>query len=236
MDTSSIDFLLTTFSEGYFPRLLTNIVGGCALIYGVYLPNNNRKREYLFTFLMFNLVIFHIAYLLNKTELSLGAAFGLFAVFGLLRYRTEEMPMKEMTYLFVSIALGLVTAVARGYAEAAGVSFILLVATFLLDSGLISRKELHKDIRYEQIEMIRPENHEGLLQDLRHRTGLDIHYITIQNIDFVRDAADLRIFYHEHQASTAAKSKAAFNEKTTPLFKEKSEGKASLRPDGVRIN
>lgn len=218
MDTHTLNFILGFFSDGYLPRLFTDIVGGCALIYGIYLPNNNRKREYLFTFLMFNLVIFHIAYLLNKTELSLGAAFGLFAVFGLLRYRTEEMPMKEMTYLFVSIALGLVTAVARGYVEAAGVSVVLLAATFLLDSGLISRKELHKDIRYEQIEMIRPENRERLLQDLRQRTGLDIHFVTVQNIDFVRDIADLRIFYHEHPAATASQTQptTAFHEKPRP--------------------
>lgn len=205
MDTPLLSIVLTTVTDGYIPRLLTDLLAACVLMYGIYLPNNNRNREYLFTFLMFNLVIFHIAYLLNKTELSLGAAFGLFAVFGLLRYRTEEMPMKEMTYLFVAIALGLVTAVARGYAEAAGVSAVLLTATFLLDSGLISRKELHKDLRYEQVEMVRPENRAQLLQDLRQRTGLDIHFVTIQNIDFVRDIANLRIFYHEQNTVSAPK-------------------------------
>jgi hypothetical protein len=131
--------------------------------------------------------------------MSLGAAFGLFAVFGLLRYRTENIPMKDMTYLFLAIALGLVTAVARGYLEAAGVSAVLLVATFFLDSGLMLRKELHKDIRYERIEMIKPENRHKLLQDLRARTGLDIHFVTIQSIDFARDIANLRVFYHENQ-------------------------------------
>lgn len=205
MDTPLLSIVLTTVTDGYVPRLLTDLVAACVLMYVIYLPNNNRNREYLFTFLMFNLVIFHIAYLLNKTEMSLGAAFGLFAVFGLLRYRTEEMPMKEMTYLFVAIALGLVTAVARGYAEAAGVAAVLLTATFLLDSGLISRKELHKDLRYEQVEMVRPENRAQLLQDLRRRTGLDIHFVTIQNIDFVRDIANLRIFYHEQATAPATK-------------------------------
>lgn len=214
MDTPLLSIVLTTVSDGYIPRLLTDLLAACVLMYGIYLPNNNRNREYLFTFLMFNLVIFHIAYLLNKTELSLGAAFGLFAVFGLLRYRTEEMPMKEMTYLFVAIALGLVTAVARGYAEAAGVSAVLLTATFLLDSGLISRKELHKDLRYEQVEMVRPENRAQLLQDLRQRTGLDIHFVTIQNIDFVRDIANLRIFYHEQNTGFATKAQAAESPET----------------------
>jgi len=116
--------------------------------------------------------------------------------------------MKEMTYLFISIALGLVTAVARGYAEAAGVSGVLLAATFLLDTRLISRKELHKDLRYEKIEMIRPENRAQLLQDLRERTALDIHFVIIQNIDFVRDVANLRIFYHEQHTPNADQAQA----------------------------
>ena len=201
MDSALLKHLLDNLSDGYFPRLLTDALAACVLMYCIYLPNNNRNREYLFTFLMFNLVIFHIAFLLNKTEMSLGAAFGLFAVFGLLRYRTEDIPMKEMTYLFLAIALGLVTAVARGQGEAAGVCGVLLAATFLLDSGRISRKELHKDLRYEQIEMIKPEHRARLLQDLRERTGLDIHFVTIQNIDFVRDIANLRVFYHEHQTT-----------------------------------
>lgn len=198
--------VIDNLTGDYFPRLMTDLVSVCFLMFGIYLPNNNRNREYLFTFLMFNVAIFHIALLLNKTEMSLGAAFGLFAVFGLLRYRTEDIPMKEMTYLFVSIALGLVTAVSRGRFEAAGVSAVLLAATFLLDSGLVSRKELHKDLRYERIKMIKPENRAELLDDLRSRTGLDIHFVAIQSIDFVRDIANLRVFYHEQQVTICKES------------------------------
>jgi len=206
MDTPLMHTVIDNLTGDYFPRLMTDLVSVCFLMFGIYLPNNNRNREYLFTFLMFNVAIFHIALLLNKTEMSLGAAFGLFAVFGLLRYRTEDIPMKEMTYLFVSIALGLVTAVSRGRFEAAGVSAVLLAATFLLDSGLVSRKELHKDLRYERIEMIKPENRAELLDDLRSRTGLDIHFVAIQSIDFVRDIANLRVFYHEQQVTICKES------------------------------
>src|SRR5438034_9014075 len=206
MDTPLMHTVIDNLTGDYFPRLMTDLVSVCFLMFGIYLPNNNRNREYLVTFLMFNVAIFHIALLLNKTEMSLGAAFGLFAVFGLLRYRTEDIPMKEMTYLFVSIALGLVTAVSRGRFEAAGVSAALLAATFLLDSGLVSRKELHKDLRYERIEMIKPENRAELLDDLRSRTGLDIHFVAIQSIDFVRDIANLRVFYHEQQVTICKES------------------------------
>src|SRR6185503_1118104 len=185
--------LVNKLGEKYFVRLLIDGLAIVSLLYGIYLPNNNRNREYIFTFLMFNLVIFHIAFLLNGVTLSLGAAFGLFAVFGLLRYRTEDIPMKDMTYLFLAIAFGLISAVTRGDWEPAIVCSALLVPTFVLDSSLISRKELHQDIRYEQVAMIRPERPAQLMEDLRNRTGLDIHFLSIQNIDFVRDTAIIRV-------------------------------------------
>ena len=191
--------LVNKLGDKYFRRLLIDAVAAGILLFGIYFPNNNRNREYLFTLLMFNIVIFHIAFLLNGVNLSLGAAFGLFAVFGLLRYRTEDIPMKDMTYLFLSIAMGLIVAVARGDWEPAIVCCVILLPTFVLDSKLIFKKELHKDVRYEQIEMVKPENYNKLMDDLRTRTGLDIHFISIQNIDFVRDTATVRIFYYERK-------------------------------------
>jgi len=191
--------LVNKLGDKYFRRLLIDAVAAGILLFGIYFPNNNRNREYLFTLLMFNIVIFHIAFLLNGVNLSLGAAFGLFAVFGLLRYRTEDIPMKDMTYLFLSIAMGLIVAVARGDWEPAIVCCVILLPTFVLDSKLIFKKELHKDVRYEQIEMVKPENYEKLMEDLRTRTGLDIHFISIQNIDFVRDTATVRVFYYERK-------------------------------------
>ena len=191
--------LINKLGDKYFRRLLIDVIAAGVLLFGIYFPNNNRNREYLFTLLMFNIVIFHIAFLLNGVNLSLGAAFGLFAVFGLLRYRTEDIPMKDMTYLFLSIAMGLIVAVARGDWEPAIVCCVILLPTFVLDSKLIFKKELHKDVRYEQIEMVKPENYEKLMEDLRTRTGLDIHFISIQNIDFVRDTATVRVFYYERR-------------------------------------
>jgi hypothetical protein len=188
--------LVNRLGDKYFRRLLIDLVAICILLYAIYLPNN-RKREYIFTFMMFNVVIYHIAFLLNSVELSLGAAFGLFAVFGLMRYRTEDIAIKDMTYLFLSIAMGLITAVARGDWEPALVCLIILLLTFLLDSNLILKKELSKNIQYENIEMIKPENHTALIEDLRKRTGLDIHRIAIMRVDFMRDIAVIRVYYYE---------------------------------------
>lgn len=191
--------LVNKLGDKYFLRLLIDAIAVCVLLFGIYYPNNNRNREYLFTMLMFNVVIFHIGFLLKSVELSLGAAFGLFAVFGLLRYRTEDIPMKDMTYLFISIAVGLIVAVTQGDWEPAIVCCVILLPTFLLDSNWILRKQLHKDVRYEQIDMVRPENHEKLKEELRQRTGLDIHFIRVLDIDFVRDTARVRIFYYERE-------------------------------------
>jgi hypothetical protein len=199
--------LVNKLGDKYFRRLLIDVIAACILLYGIYLPNNNRNREYLFTFLMFNLVIFHVAFLLNSVTFSLGAAFGLFAVFGLLRYRTEDIPMKDMTYLFLAISFGLIVAVARGDWEPAIVCCVLLVPTFLLDSSMIFRKELHKDVRYEQIEMIKPEHRAKLMEDLRNRTGLDIHFLSIQSIDFVRDTAVVRVYYYDRRVDPKRQKK-----------------------------
>ena len=191
--------LINKLGDKYFLRLLIDALAVCVLLFGIYFPNNNKNREYLFTMLMFNVVIFHIGFLLKSVELSLGAAFGLFAVFGLLRYRTEDIPMKDMTYLFISIALGLIVAVTQGDWEPAVVCCVILLPTFLLDSNWIFRKALHKDIRYEQVEMVKPENHAKLKEELCQRTGLDIHHLSIQNIDYVRDTATVRVFYYERK-------------------------------------
>lgn len=193
--------LINKLGGKYFLKLAIDLAATAVLLYGIYLPNNNRNREYIFTFFMLNVVIFHVAFLLNGVTMSMGAAFGLFAVFGLLRYRTEDIPMKDMTYLFLCIALGLIVAVASGNWEPAAICGVILVPTFLLDSRLIARKELHKDVRYENIEMVKPDNQAKLMEDLRTRTGLDIHYIAIRNIDFVRDTATVRVFYFERKVN-----------------------------------
>ena len=190
--------LINKLGDRYFRRLVIDLAAIIILLWGIYLPNNNKNREYLFTFMMLNVVIFHLSYLLSGAEFSTGVALGLFAVFGLLRYRTEDIPMKDMTYVFLSISMGLITGVMIGDWEPAVVCAIVLVITFIMDARFILKKELSKSIQYENIEMIKPENHAKLLADLRERTGLDIHYIRIRNVDYLRDTATIRIYYFEH--------------------------------------
>lgn len=192
----SLSDVVNRLGAKFFIRLLIDLTSICILLFLIYLPNN-KKREYIFTFFMFNAAIFLITFLMNDVVMSMGAAFGLLAVFGMLRYRTEDIAMKDMTYLFLSIAIGLITAVTKGNWEPAVVSVILLLLTFLLDSGLILKRELYKNVQYENIEMIKPENHAALMDDLQKRTGLNIHRIAVGRVDFLRDTATVRIYYYE---------------------------------------
>ncbi len=128
----------------------------------------------------------------------MGAAFGLFAVFSMLRYRTEGISTKDMTYLFIVIAMGLICAVSKAtYFELIIINLILIAFTYMLDGNWLVRNELVKSIIYENIEMIRPENYSALMDDLRKRTGLDIHKVSVNKIDFLKDVASVQVYYYE---------------------------------------
>jgi hypothetical protein len=184
-------------SDKFFWRLLIDLVALTVLVRFIYF-RIYRKKDYLFTFYLFNIIIYIITYLLNKVDLSMGAAFGLFAVFSMLRYRTEGISTKEMTYLFIVIAMGLICAVSKGsYFELILLNVILIGFTYALDGNWLVRNEMVKLIIYENIELTKHENREALLTDLRKRTGLDIHRISIVRLDFLRDTAMINIYYYE---------------------------------------
>ena len=132
--------------------------------------------------------------------MSLGAAFGLFAVFSMLRYRTEGITTKDMTYLFIVIAIGLICAVSKAtYFELGIINAILIGFTYALDGNWLVRNEMVKNVLYENIEMIKPENQPELIKDLRNRTGLNIHRITINRVDFLKDTAMIKIYFYEER-------------------------------------
>lgn len=200
-DTAAVAESTFTFFERlspkFFMRLGINIVSIIILVRFIYFPAH-KSREYFFTFFIFNLLIFLITFLLNKVEMSMGAAFGLFAVFSMLRYRTEGISIKDMTYLFLVIAIGLINAVAKGsWDEFAVINLIILGSTFLLESNLLMKREATKIIEYENIELIKPDRREELLADLETRTGIKINRIYISEVNFLRDTATIIIYYYE---------------------------------------
>ncbi|MGZ3866379.1 MAG: DUF4956 domain-containing protein, partial [Bacteroidia bacterium] len=174
---SKISFRLAT-------RILIDTATVFILVRYIYFPIY-RHREYFFMFVIFNLIIFLVSFLLNKVELSMGAAFGLFAVFSMLRYKTDNISIKDMTYLFLSIAIGLVSAVTKikgapdnyEYLFLIGINLTILAITYLLESKIFNKKEHIKTIIYENIELIQSNRQEELLADIRQRTGIDVHRV-----------------------------------------------------------
>jgi len=189
--------LFEKLSPKFFIRLLVNLISVFVLVRFVYIPIY-RSREYIFTFFIFNLIIFLITYLLNKVEMSMGAAFGLFAVFSMLRYRTEDISIKDMTYMFLVIAMGLINAVTKGsWDELSLLMSIIILVTWLLESKVLMKKEVSKLVMYENIELIKPENKDALIKDLEQKLGVKINQVTIGKIDFLRDTAQIQVHYYE---------------------------------------
>lgn len=160
----------------------------------------NRRKDYLFTFFIFNLLTFFICFLLRKVPMELGFALGLFAVFGILRYRTEPIPIKEMTYLFIVIGLAMINALANksiSFVELMFVNLSVILVTFSFEKLWFNHEVQEKRIVYERIELIVPEKRVEMIEDLKERTGLDIVKIQIGKIDFLRDVASITVFFKE---------------------------------------
>jgi len=182
--------------EEFFISLAIDVAAVFLIIVLIYYPSY-RKLDYIFTFIIFNLVIFLLTFVLKYVKLSMGAAFGLFAVFSMLRYRTEGISIKDMTYLFIFIAMGLISAVQLEYYQLSVILGVLILGTFVIDGKYIIKREFYKRVQYENIEFIKPENYDRLVEDLRTRLGLNIHRVTIHQIDFLRDTAIVKVYYYE---------------------------------------
>ncbi len=181
----------------FFIRIGINFASVFILIRFIYF-RRYKSSENFFTFFIFNLIIFLITFILNKSDMSMGAAFGLFAVFSMLRYRTEGISTKDMTYLFLVIAMGLITALSKGtWFELIFLNILIILSTYLLESSMLMKKEETKIIQYENIEMIQPEFHTELIADLEKRMGIKINRISIGKVDFLKDTALIKIYYYE---------------------------------------
>lgn len=193
-------------SVKFFLRLGTNLLTVFILIRLIYYRIYH-KADLFLTFFVFNLIIFLITYLLNKVQMSIGAAFGLFAVFSMLRYRTEGLSAKDMTYLFVVISVGLISAIIKGgWDEITLINAMILLCVYLLESNWLIKREYRKTVFYDRIELILPDKRPQLIEDLAARTGLMIHRVEICNLDFLKDSAQITIYYHQSEPTSYVKT------------------------------
>ena len=186
------------FTEYFVLRLLINLVSMVVLVRFIYYKVHNR-RDLFSPFFLLNFIIFLLAYMLKVSGGfdSIGSAFGLLAAFSLLRFRTDALSMKDMTYLFIVMTIGLINSVMKGsYLERVAINGIIVAVVFAADGNVIFRDEKTKTIEIEGLENIKPEQRKLLVEDLRNRTGLDIQKVTIDHIDFVRNRATIRVYYY----------------------------------------
>lgn len=183
-------------NKNFYINLLIDLTALLLIIGLIYYPNYKRL-DTIFTFVLFNVTIFLLTFLLNQVKISMGAAFGLFAVFSMLRYRTAGISVKDMTYLFVFIAMGLLSGIQLEIFELLVVFAVIFVAIFLFDTKLLIKRESSKIVFFENIELIHTDKNEELIAELRNRTGLNIHRISIDEISYLRDSATITIYYYE---------------------------------------
>ncbi len=181
---------------GLLIRFGVNIVVVLIIIYGFYYTKSKR-RDYSFTFTLISISIFFLIYLLGEVKLKIGFALGLFAIFGIIRYRTETIPVREMTYLFMIIALSVINALNEDWSivNIAVVNLIFILCIWLCESNHWLKHIACKYVKYDRIELIVPERYEELVEDLKKRTGLEITKVEVGSIDFLKDSAILKVYY-----------------------------------------
>lgn len=163
---------------------------------------NSHNKEFLFTYFMVSIVVFFICFTLKKFELEMGMALGLFAIFAIIRYRTDPIPIKEMTYLFIVIGVSVINALANqkmSYLELAVANIAIASSAGLLEAIWFKKGEAKKSIVFEEIALIKPENYQDLKSNLEKRTGLRINRVEVHDIDFLKDTAMVTIYYHPHR-------------------------------------
>ena len=179
-----------------------NLVVALLIVRFIYYPAR-QSRNFVFTFLAFNTVIYFVLGMLTSATLSVGVGFGLFAIFSVLRYRTDEMPIREMTYLFIVIALPVMNSVMM---SANSIPWLLVAngtivaLLFALEREWGFHFAVSKRVVYDRVELITPANNDRLLADLRERTGLPVERVEVRRIDFLHDTAELLVFYDEPRA------------------------------------
>ncbi len=185
--------------NNFLINFLFNFVVAVIIVRFIYYPSTHNKR-YIFSFLAFNTIIFFVLSFMENIEIGIGAGFGLFAIFSILRYRTDPMPVREMTYLFIITALPMMNSVGvegtlwpQLLLANGAVMLILLV----LEKGWGFHYESSKRIVYEKVELIRPDRRAELIADLETRTGLKIKRTEIGKVDFLRDIADITVYYDD---------------------------------------
>jgi hypothetical protein len=190
---------LSAFILGFLFNLAITLV----LVRCIYYPVT-RNKNYVFTFIAFSTLIFFVLSFLASVEIGVGVGFGLFAIFSILRYRTDPIPIREMTYLFIIAALPVMNSAAAGgevWPQLIIANLAIVGILYILEKGWGFKFESNRQITYEKVELVRPDREAELIADLQNRTGLKINRISVGKLDYLHDTALLKIYFSEPQSS-----------------------------------
>ncbi|WP_430400746.1 DUF4956 domain-containing protein [Flavobacterium sp.] len=191
-------FNIAAFSN----RAIIDFISIIILVGLIYYPKHKNK-DFIFNFVLFNVVNFMICSLLGAVKIKIGFAFGLFAMFSIIRYRTIAISIKDMGYFFGCVALGMINSLASvddGYYLLIACNAVILILTFCLERLDFLKNENSKDIVYDNVELIKPDNKLLLLEDLKIRTGLNIHNVEVISIDYLKDVALIKAYYFSKES------------------------------------
>lgn len=197
---SAENFCLSSNLFNLCMSFLLNTLAVWTIVHFFYYPKGHR-RDYYFTFMLLSVSIFMLIYLLlqNASDMGIGAALGLFAIFGIIRYRTESVPIREMTYLFFLVALSVLNGKTGelNFMSRIIVNLIFVGIVWVCENYLSAYKEGCKFVRYDNIDLITPERYDELKADLEKRLGIDITRVEVGAVDFLTDMTMLRVFYKD---------------------------------------
>lgn len=184
-------------------QFLINLVVCSVIVWLFYYPKSHRK-DFSVTFMLFSTAVFMLLFFMKSVGVDVSIGLGLFMIFGIMRYRTEMVPIREMTYLFLSIAVAVINGINLmvSYAELVMANALLLIILFVMEYVVSRGREASKLVCYERIELIRPERREELIADLETRLGHKVTKVDVGNVDFLRDVAFLKVYYKPAKGET----------------------------------
>ncbi|MDA8650143.1 DUF4956 domain-containing protein [Schleiferiaceae bacterium] len=195
---------ITWFDPDFYTLILRvsiNLLFLIIVIRYLYYPIAKRK-DYLFTYFLIGFITFFLCFGLKKLDIDTGMGLGLFAIFGIIRYRTSTVEIKEMTYLFIVIGLSVINSLASNkisIAELALINVSICILTYLIEYVFLLRNETQKTILFEQIDLIKSFNNAELKSNLEERTGLKINRVEVGKINYLNDTADVKIYYFDDE-------------------------------------
>jgi hypothetical protein len=178
------------------------------LVFGIYYTTFRRKN-FVFTFFLIGTIVFFLSYVMSKLNLNVGFALGLFAIFGIIRYRTDQIPIREMTYLFIVIGLSVLNGVNKhtlSLIEAVVLNVLIILTVFVFEKVLDLRTESFKLIIYEKLDLLRPGSENELLRDLRERTGVNVERVDVLKYNYTKNSAIIKAYYHSKKMENGSET------------------------------